>query len=253
MSERLPNHYELSRSFWDFAFENPDKIRPTHIAIYFFAIEHCNRLGWKEKFGLPTSMVMDAIGIKSYHSYKSHFDDLCEWGCFKIVQLSKNQYSSNIIALSKNNKANDKALDKAIVKHSEKQLESIDQSTVQSTGESTSKSNDSINKPLTNNHKQITRPFPSESFSVAWDNWKIYKHQQHKFKYKSDISEQQGLNLLFKESHESEANAIQMLEYAMAKGYKGWIPMNDVNFYPQKTSQPAPTSKYNPADPKNQW
>ena len=37
--------YELSRDWFDFCFENPDKVKPTHAALYFFAIEHCNRLG----------------------------------------------------------------------------------------------------------------------------------------------------------------------------------------------------------------
>ena len=63
------NSYELSRKFWDFAFENPDRIKPIHAAIYFFAIEHCNRLGWKEKFGLPSQMVMEAIGVKNWRTY----------------------------------------------------------------------------------------------------------------------------------------------------------------------------------------
>ena len=61
--------YELSRSWFDFCFENPEKIRPIHTAIYFFAIEHCNRLGWKEKFGFPSQMVMEAIGVKNWRTY----------------------------------------------------------------------------------------------------------------------------------------------------------------------------------------
>ena len=51
--------YDLSRAWFDFCFENPDKICPNHTALYFFAIEHCNRLGWKKKFGLPTTMAME--------------------------------------------------------------------------------------------------------------------------------------------------------------------------------------------------
>jgi hypothetical protein len=42
--------FKLTRSYWDFSFSNPEKIKPIHTAIYFFAIEHCNRLAWKEKF-----------------------------------------------------------------------------------------------------------------------------------------------------------------------------------------------------------
>lgn len=120
--------YKLYRNFWDFAFENPSKIKPIHCAIFSFAIEHCNRLGWKREFGLPTSMVIEAIGVKSYSVYKTAFDELVEYGFIDVVQYSKNQYSSNIIALKENckanDKANDKALDKALQKHVSKQCES---------------------------------------------------------------------------------------------------------------------------------
>jgi len=51
------DYFKLTRAFWDFAFENPEKIKPNHCAMYLFIVEHCNRLGWKEKFGLPTTMV----------------------------------------------------------------------------------------------------------------------------------------------------------------------------------------------------
>ena len=111
------NGYDLSRSWFDFAFENPDKISPNHAALFFFAIENCNRLGWKKQFGLPATMAMEAIGIRSYNTYKKVFDDLVEWGFFKLVQKSKNQYSSNVIALSIFEGAIDKALDKALTKH----------------------------------------------------------------------------------------------------------------------------------------
>ena len=121
--------YKLNRNFWDYAFENPDKIKPNHCALYYFAIEHCNRLGWKEKFGLPTTMVMEAIGIKSYNTYINAFNDLVEFGFFFLHERSKNQYSSNVIALSNFDKANNKALDKALIKHTTKQVQSTEQST----------------------------------------------------------------------------------------------------------------------------
>lgn len=117
------NSYKLSRFFWDFAFENPSKIKPIHCAIYFFSIEHCNRLGWKKEFGLPTSMVIEAIGVKSYSVYKTAFDDLVKYNFFDVIQYSKNQYSSNIIALKYNSKANAKAHTKALDKATQKQLQ----------------------------------------------------------------------------------------------------------------------------------
>lgn len=141
------NSYELSRKWFDWSFENPEKISPNHSALYFFAIEHCNRLGWREKFGFPTEMAKDAIGIKSYNTYVKTLNDLVDWGFIKMIQRSKNQYSANIIALSNFDKALDKALDKAIVKHVTKQDESID----------------SIDKPI--NNKQIN----NSDHSVNWD------------------------------------------------------------------------------------
>lgn len=120
------NSYELSRIWFDWCFENPEKISPNHSALYFFAIEHCNRLAWKPKFGLPTEMAKEAIGIKSYNTYIKTLNDLVDWGFIKMIEKSKNQYSSNIVALLKNDKALDKALDKAIAKASKKRSESID-------------------------------------------------------------------------------------------------------------------------------
>lgn len=138
------NGYELSRQWWDFAFANPEKVKPLHGALYFFAVEHCNRLGWKRKFGLPTEMAKEALGVKSWHTYINAFNDLIDWGFFELIERSKNQYSSNIIALSKFDETIDKALDKALSRHGSKQLQSTDQRT------------DSIYKLITNNLKPIT-------------------------------------------------------------------------------------------------
>jgi hypothetical protein len=132
------NGYDLSRKWFDWSFENPERINPNHTALYFFIIEHCNRLGWKEKFGLPTTMAKEAIGIRSYNTYINTLNDLVDFGFINLIEKSKNQYSSNIVALSNFDKAPDKALDKAMIKHVTKQGES----------------NSSINKQETK--KQIT-------------------------------------------------------------------------------------------------
>lgn len=132
------NSYELSRNYFDWCFENPEKVSPNHTAIYFFAIEHCNRLGWREKFGFPTQMAMDAIGIKKNQTYTRYLNELVDFGFIKMVQKSTNQYSANIISLISAMPKNGKALDKAIVKHVAKQTESIGQS------------NSTIDKPITN-------------------------------------------------------------------------------------------------------
>lgn len=150
------NGYELSRAWFDWCFENPEKIKPIHTAIYFFAIEHCNRLGWKEKFGFPSQMTMDALGIKKFQTYSKALREITEWGFIEFVEKSKNQYSANIIrfAVPKKGKAQGKALDKAFVKHKAKQLKS--------TGQGMGVGMDTINKQvnnITNKQEREARAF----------------------------------------------------------------------------------------------
>lgn len=154
------DHFKLLRDFWDFAFENPEKISPNHCALYCFIINHSNRLGRKEKIGLPTEMAKEAIGIKSYNTYINTFNDLVDWGFIKILERSKNQYSSNIVALSYFNKALDKALDKAMLMQQRKQGKS--------NSESSSESNSSIDELTTNTEELRTKRENNEDFALSF-------------------------------------------------------------------------------------
>jgi uncharacterized phage protein (TIGR02220 family) len=118
---KKPTGYSLSRKWFDWCFDNTEKVTPCHTAMYFFIIEHWNRMGWKETFGLPMSSTKDAIGIKNFRTYTKTFNDLVEWGFIKVVQRSKNQYTANIIAIVQNTMATTKALDKALHGHVQKQ------------------------------------------------------------------------------------------------------------------------------------
>lgn len=225
------NSYDLSRSWFDFCFENPELISPSHTAVYFFAIEHCNRLGWKQKFGFPTTMVMEAVGIKSYNTYKKILLDLVSFGFIKMIETSKNQYSANIIALSNFDKALNKSLDKALIKHNTKQVQSTKQSI------------SSINKQETNNQlnketkeSNLIFPFHSENFVYQWQIWKTYKKEQHRFTYKSEATEQAALTQLQKMATNQERKAIEIIHHTMANGWKGFVePKTD----PRKETQDA--------------
>lgn len=187
--------YELSRAWFDWCFENPEKISPNHSALYFFCIEQCNRLGWKEKFGLPTTLAKDAIGIRSYNTYINTLNDLVDFGFIKMIEKSKNQYSANIVALSKFNKAPNKALDNAFINlvttHIPKRSES--------TGESIS----SIDKQDNNKTKEPT------GFDLFWD---LYDKKNDKPK------SQQKWNKLTKE--EKEQIMIFIPKYKIAQSDK---------------------------------
>jgi hypothetical protein len=182
--------FKLYRDFWDFAFENPDKIKPNHIAIFSFAIEHCNRLGWKQKYGLPSAMVMEATGIKSYNTYISAFNELIDFGFIKLIEKSKNQYSSNIIAISNFDKATNKALDKALIKHTTKQsestLQSIDSIDIQYTSiqETINKHGKNSNIVLSESeYQKLCQDYSKEKTDQAIDflsDWGLEKPKQFK-------------------------------------------------------------------------
>lgn len=146
------DHFKLLRDFWDFAFENPEKISPNHCALYCFVINHSNRLGRKEKLGLPTEMAKEAIGMKSYKTYAATLNDLVDWGFINMLERSKNQYSSNIVALVNFTEAHTKALDKAMLMQSPKQVQS------------NSQSNASINELRTKKEELITKKDKNEFF-----------------------------------------------------------------------------------------
>jgi hypothetical protein len=198
--------YELSRNWFDWIYENPEKISPNHTALYFFIIEHYNRMGQPVKFGLPMEMAKSAIGIKNYRTYSKTFEDLIEWGFIDIIQRSKNQYSSNIIAIAENTKAHTKALSKALQKHSQKQVHGIV----------------GINKPIID--KPITKkpiikddlilPFDSLEFKSKWD----ILCSQKKWIKKSNSAKKESLILLEKYT---EKDAIQMMQNAIAGEYQG--------------------------------
>jgi len=152
--------FELSRNFWNWCYDNTELITPAHAAIYFFAIEHCNRLGGKEKFGFPSSMTMEAVGIRKHQTYIKYFNDLVDWGFFKLIQKSQNQYSANIISLVYALPEKDKPLDKAIIKHRAKQTES----TRQSNGSGT----DSIDKTI-KQETNLTREQENRDFSHVFE------------------------------------------------------------------------------------
>ena len=81
------------------------------------------------------------------------------------IEKSKNQYSANIIALSKNDKALDNALDKAFIKHDTKQSESTGQSIDSIDKQIT------INKETINNDTDKTHYSVTETFDMFWEHY----------------------------------------------------------------------------------
>ncbi len=119
------NGYDLTRNWYNFKFENISKVKAIHSDLYFYSVDLWNRLGQKKEFGLPTSVTMESLGIGSYNTYKKTLQDLIDFGFIKLIQDSKNQHQSKVVALSKIDKATDKPLDKAHNKATDKPLDTI--------------------------------------------------------------------------------------------------------------------------------
>lgn len=222
------NSYDLSSAWFQFAFDNPEKVKPGHHALYFWCIEVCNSLGWKDKFGLPTQHTMDVLGIKNYKTYSNHLHDLVDFGFITLVQLSKNQFTSNIIAMVKNTKALPKAYTKALSKQIPKQV----QSTV------------SIDKLINNinyiNNKQGFAShdfFKKEEFNVFWTEF-LNTKKRKKASLNEKILENQFKKLL-KISKENYDVALSVLTKSVNSGW--------TDFYEPKEDKPKGQDNHPPA------
>lgn len=243
------NGYGLTRSWFDFAFENPDIINPTHTAMFCWFVELNNRMGWSKKFAAPASQTMAAIGLKSYNTYKKIFDDLVFFEVIKLVKPSKNQYTACVIALSNFDKALYKALDKALMKHSIKQLPKQGESTGESTYSINKQLNNETNKPQTSNKEGGEPLSPTEIKDLEFKNkarlsfennacnysnffkieWlKLLKSAKWKKKEQSAVDA--SLKLLMKYD---EVFAQLLVEKAIAGGYQG-VVFNDTDIHYQK-------------------
>ena len=155
--------YELSRRWFDFAFENKDA-KAIHTAIYMWAVELNNRLGWKNEFGFPTNDTMEGLSIGNRNTYFEALKELVEWGFITVVSESKNRHTATVISLNKAEKGAKKntALQNVVVQN----LTATDTATDTPTDTATAP----IDKPI--NHKPINISFD--------DFWELYGKKVNK-------------------------------------------------------------------------
>ena len=109
------NGYDLSRNWFDYAFEHSRTVRPIHTAIYFWCIEKANRAGWVTELQLPTDEACRALGIKDPKSFRAALDELISWGAIRLVQEAKSQNIARYISLYGDPLTNNGCLDKALI------------------------------------------------------------------------------------------------------------------------------------------
>ena len=76
---------------------------------------------------------------------------------------------------------------------------------------------------------KIVFPFNTEKFKIAWNAWKQYKKDQHKFIFKGEHSEQVALKELSEKSGHIETIAINIIQQSIANGWKGLFELKNNN------------------------
>jgi hypothetical protein len=85
--------------------------------------------------------------------------------------------------------------------------------------------NDNVNVNVNKKKEGLILPFEDEDFILQWNNWKIFKNKEFKFKYKSLQSEQAALSKLNTLSNENQETAIGIIHQSMANGWKGFFEL----------------------------
>jgi hypothetical protein len=97
MEQRI-NGFEQIKGFYSWVFNNPDKIRPTHISLYVFLLNQNNRANWVEWFKCPYDLAMQGACIGNKGTYYRCLDELKKW---KLIDYKKgiNNYKAPVVRL----------------------------------------------------------------------------------------------------------------------------------------------------------
>ncbi len=223
--------YELSKNWFSWAFENQGKVNPANTALYFFVIEYANRMGWVERFGLPTDLAKATIGVNHYKTYINALNQLIDFGFIIMYQKSKNQYTANIIGLAINAKAHAKASTKAFDKASINHVPEKSQDKV--------KSKDTIDKPITNENQETVKTTKTP-LELKFDEFK--KFRKAKKKPILPESELALKNRIWKLSNNNKENAIKIIDQSIANGWTGVFELKEENIKTKtgKSFSPSP-------------
>ena len=84
--------------------------------------------------------------------------------------------------------------------------------------------NRELNREVSRESASLVFPFDSEKFKESWNEWREYKRDQFKFKFKTVKSEQLALHKLHRDTHGDEQQAIEAIATAIASGWRGLFP-----------------------------
>lgn len=76
---------------------------------------------------------------------------------------------------------------------------------------------------------KVVMPILTEKFTKAWDEWKLYRKEQHKFTFKGLVSEKAALKKLRDLSNNDEKKAVLIIEQSIANTWKGFFELKNEN------------------------
>ncbi len=78
----------------------------------------------------------------------------------------------------------------------------------------------------------IIYPFNSPEFIDHWNLYKQFRKEEHKFKYRSEISEQAALRKIGRLSNNDEYTAIEIINQSLENNWKGLFALKKQNNEP---------------------
>jgi len=92
------NGFEQIKSFYSWVFNNPDKVKQSHISLYLFLINQNNRSMWVEWFKCPYDLAMQGSCIGSKSTYYKTLNELDSFGLLEYKK-GENNYKAPLIKL----------------------------------------------------------------------------------------------------------------------------------------------------------
>ena len=242
------NGFEQIKSFYSWVFNNPDKVRPTHISLYLFLLNQNNRSMWVEWFKCPYDLAMQGACIGNKNTYYKCLEEL---QFYKLIEYKKgiNNYKAPLIKLIQLYDS-EPLTEQVSVPQSEPlsapQYEPLSVLLNKNTYKLITYNFETINLkqkevnlflesilpikyeeekrkkvPL---KKEIELPF---EFIEIWDLWLEYRVAKKITKYASDKFEQMAINKLLKYSNSNPIIAKKIIEESITNSWTGFFELKN--------------------------
>lgn len=222
------NYIEQIKGFW--RSHDLETFPANAIALYFYLLEVNNKASWMVSFKRNNSKICADLGI-SYPTLNISRNRLKQAGLIEFKTQNGNpnvtyslkdflkvcdEVSNEVtteVTIEVSNEVSD-AKDK--LKHKTKTKTKV-----------IKENKENFSDKLFEVEEQLKLPWETETFKVQWQLWKVYKLKEHKFNYKTTISEQAALNKLSNLAGNDEKKAIAIIKEAIAHGWSGLFQIKD--------------------------